>query len=126
MLSSREGDDAIHRALAAGALAYVLKRMPTAALLEAIRAAAAGKVPLAPEVLERLGTRSTFGALSPREIEVLQRIAGGASNKEIGAALGISANTVKNHINKILEKLGAADRTQAVTVALQRGIIDLD
>ncbi len=125
MLSSHEGDDAAHRALKEGALGYVWKRMPTAVFLEALRNAAEGRRTIPPEVAARLGAQAGVPALSAREVEVLACIAQGESNKQIGERLGISASTVKNHINNLLAKLGAADRTQAVTIGLQRGIIAL-
>lgn len=126
MLSSQEGDDAVARALKAGAAGYILKRQPIADLILAIRTSLHGKVPLAPELSARLFTRLDSQPLTSREIDILRLIANGLSNKRIGDELGITHNTVKNHIVSLMEKLGAADRTQAVTIALQRGMIDID
>ncbi len=126
MLSSQVGDETIFRALKGGAVGYVLKTQPSADLLEAIRRAHQGRAPLAPEVNARLAERVAYSPLSEREIEVLGRIAHGESNKEIAQTLAISESTVKNHVNSILTKLSASDRTQAVTLALQRGIIELE
>jgi two-component system NarL family response regulator len=126
MLTSHDGDEAIYRALKGGALGYVLKRQPSAELLEAIRGASRGQVRMAPEVSSRLAARMTESGLTEREVEVLGRVAHGESNKEIAANLDISPSTVKNHIDNIMQKLDASDRTEAVTIALQRGILTLD
>lgn len=126
MITSQEGEEAIHRALKQGALGYVFKKSPSAEILAAIRAAARGEVSMSPEVATRLQARSEQEALSAREIEVLVRVGRGMSNKEIADQLSISPNTIKNHINNIMTKLNAGDRTHAVTIAVQRGIIDLN
>jgi two-component system NarL family response regulator len=126
MLSSHDGDEAIYRAIKAGALGYVLKKQPSRELVEAIRNAYEGRVSLAPAVTARLVSRVSQGALSERETEVLARVARGDSNKEIAGRLFISPSTVKNHIDNIMQKLGASDRTQAVTIALQRGMLTLE
>jgi DNA-binding NarL/FixJ family response regulator len=126
MLSGQTGDEAIFRALSRGAAGYVSKAAPSAELLEAIRQAKHGRVRPSADVAERLAERSLREPLSDREIEVLRHAAEGESNKEIGVALGLAENTVKNHIKSIMLKLDAADRTEAVTLALRRGIIDLD
>jgi len=125
VLTTYDGDQDIYRALHAGARAYLLKDMPREELLETVRAAHAGAHRLPPEVAARLAERMHQSELSSREIEVVERIANGMSNKEIGAALGISEATVKTHVNNIMGKLGANDRTHAVTVALRRGFIHL-
>lgn len=125
MLSSHAGDDAIAKALAAGALGYVLKTMSVTDILASIHAARRGRVAPHPTVAGRLAQRVFFEQLSDREVEVLTRVAQGESNKEIASVLGISESTVKNHINHIMSKLNASDRTQAVTIAVQRGILDL-
>lgn len=125
MLSSHAGDDAIAKALAAGALGYVLKTMSVTDILASIHAAKRGRVAPHPTVAGQLAQRVFFEQLSDREVEVLHRVAQGESNKEIAHNLGISESTVKNHINHIMSKLSASDRTQAVTIAVQRGIIDL-
>ena len=126
VLTTYAGDEDIYRALEAGARGYLLKDTPRAELLEAIRAVARGQKRIPPEVAARLVERIGGPALTEREIDVLRLMANGRSNKVIGAELHISEGTVKFHVNHILGKLGAADRTQAVTVALQRGILHLD
>lgn len=126
VLTTYDGDEDIYRALQAGAQAYLLKDTPRAELLEAIRAVARGQKRLPPEVAARLVERIGGPTLTEREVDVLHLMAHGRSNKGIGAALHISEGTVKFHVNNILGKLGVDDRTQAVTIALQRGIIHLD
>jgi DNA-binding NarL/FixJ family response regulator len=125
VLTTYDGDEDIYRALHAGARAYLLKDMPREELLETIRAVHAGAHRLPPEVAARLAERMHQSELTSREIEVVEHIAGGMSNKQIAAALGISEGTVKTHVNNIMGKLGANDRTHAVTVALHRGFIHL-
>lgn len=126
VLTTYDGDEDIYRALQAGARAYLLKDTPRAELLEAIRAVARGQKRIPPEVAARLVERLGAPGLTEREIDVLGLMAQGRSNKAIGAALHIGEGTVKFHVNNILGKLSVADRTEAVTVALQRGIIHLD
>ena len=126
VLTTYDGDEDIYRALQTGAQAYLLKDTPRAELLETIRAVARGQKRLPPEVAARLMERMSSEALTDREVEVLRLIARGRSNKAIGAELSISEGTVKYHVVNILGKLGADDRTQAVTIALQRGILHLD
>jgi two-component system NarL family response regulator len=126
VLTTYDGDEDIYRALQAGAQAYLLKDTPRAELLEAIRAVARGQKRIPLEVAARLAERIGGPALTEREVDVLRLMAHGRSNKVIGAELHISEGTVKFHVNNILGKLGADDRTQAVTLALQRGIIHLD
>ncbi len=126
VLTTYDGDEDIYRALQAGARGYLLKDTPRADLLEAIRAVARGQTRIPPEVATRLVERIGAPAITEREIDVLRLMAQGRSNKQIGAQLHISEGTVKFHVNNILGKLQAEDRTQAVTVALQRGIIHLD
>jgi two-component system NarL family response regulator len=127
VLTTYDGDEDIYRGLQAGARAYLLKDAPRDDLLDAIRAVHAGQSRIPPAVAARLAERVLAGPeLTARELEVLRGIVAGRSNKEIGAALGISEGTVKAHVNSILSKLGVADRTQAVTTALQRGIVHLD
>ena len=125
VLTSFEGDADIERALAAGARGYVVKGIVREELLGAIRAVHAGKKhipgPLAKKIAEHLGSEK----LSDRELQVLQEMAAGKRNKEIGAALSIAEDTVKMHVKNILEKLQVNDRTEAVTVALRRGILHL-
>lgn len=128
VLTTYDSDAEILRAIEAGATGYLLKDAPREELFRAIRAAAAGAPVLAPSVATRLMMRMVAPAedpLSAREIEVLQLVAKGNSNKEIGKTLHISTATVKTHLIHINTKLGVSDRTAAVTTALERGIITL-
>jgi DNA-binding NarL/FixJ family response regulator len=125
VISSSEGDVDIHRALSAGAMGYVLKGMPREALLEAIRRVHGGDKAISPEVAAAVAAHLTDEPLTRREIEVLTVVATGARNKEVAATLGISEDTVKMHIKSIIIKLGAEDRTGAVTTAIKRGVIHL-
>lgn len=125
MLTTFEGDAEIQRALEAGAQGYMLKSMPRKQLVEMIRRVHAGKRHIPPEVLAQLAEHLGFETLSKREIEVLQKIAGGNRNSDIAALLFISEETVKGHVKHIMEKLAASDRTEAVAIALRRGIIQL-
>ncbi len=126
VLTTFDGDEDIYRALQAGAKGYLLKGMEGDVLMEAIRAVHAGKSRVPATVAERLAGRLSGPVLTERETDVLKQIVLGRSNKEIGTALFISEATVKTHINNLLGKLGVADRTQAATTALQRGIVHLD
>ncbi len=125
MLTTFEGDVEIQRALEAGARGYLLKTTPAKELVEVIRQAHAGKKRIPVEVAAHLAEHMGDEALTPREVEVLQRLAGGNRNKDIGDQLFISEETVKVHIKHIMEKLGASDRTQAVAIGVRRGIIQL-
>jgi len=125
MLTTFEGDVEIQRSLEAGARGYLLKSMPPKELVEGIRQVHAGKKRIPPQLAARLAEHLGDEALTPREIEVLQHIAGGNRNRDIADRLFIAEETVKVHIKHIMEKLGAADRTQAVAIAIQRGIIQL-
>jgi DNA-binding NarL/FixJ family response regulator len=125
VLSSYEGDADIRAGLKAGAKAYLLKGMESNDLLEEIRSIHAGKKRIHPTVAAKLGEFLTEDNLTRREIEVLRLVAEGNSNKEIAQLLFISDDTVKMHVRNILSKLGANDRTQAVTTALRRGIVQL-
>jgi DNA-binding NarL/FixJ family response regulator len=120
-----EGDTEIRRAFAAGARSYMLKSTLPNDLAETIRQVHAGKKSVPPEVAARLAEHLNDGELSEREVEVLKLAMGGNRNREIANRLFISEETVKAHIKHILEKLGASDRTQAVTIAARRGIIHL-
>jgi DNA-binding NarL/FixJ family response regulator len=129
VLTTYDSDADIVRAIEAGATGYLLKDTPRNDLFQAIRAAARGDSVLAPAVAARLMTRMRAPAeerLSAREIEVLQLVARGTGNKEIGKALHISTATVKTHLIHIYGKLGVDNRTAAVTVALEKGIFSLD
>ena len=125
MLTTYDGDQDIHRALHAGAHGYVLKNSTGEKLIPALRAVAAGEKWIPKEIARRLAERKLFEELTPRELQVLQQMAKGLANKEIGDVLRITEYTVKDHLKNILGKLRVADRTEAVTVALQRGIIQL-
>ena len=118
-MHAREGD--ILRGMRAGAMGYVLKDAPLDTLLAAIRAVSAGRHWVAPALGAQLAVRMVGAELTVRELDVLQQLAQGKSNQEIAAALTMSEGTVKFHINHVLHKLGAADRTQAVLTALKRG-----
>ena len=126
VLTTFDGDEDIYRALQAGAQSYLLKGVSFEDLTEAIRTVHAGQRRIPAGVAERLAERMAGEALTAREGQVLELIVRGNSNKEIGTALSISEATVKSHINSLLSKLGVADRTQAATTALQRGIVHLD
>jgi DNA-binding NarL/FixJ family response regulator len=125
-VTTYEGDADIHRALSAGACAYLLKDAMVDQLVEAIHAAAAGRRVIPPAVASRLAEFTPRTDLTPRELEVLQHVARGLGNKEIGQAIGRSPETVKAHLESIFRKLDAKDRAHAVTIALQRGFIHLD
>jgi DNA-binding NarL/FixJ family response regulator len=126
VLTSFEGDADIERALAAGARGYVVKGVIREELLRAIRAVHAGRKHVHGSVAEKLAEHMGSEKLSDRELQVLKEIAVGKRNKEIGAELSIAEDTVKMHVKNILEKLQVNDRTEAVTVALRRGILHLD
>jgi len=123
MLTTFEGDVEIHRALQAGAGGYLLKNMPPSELLDVIRLVHAGKKRIPPEIASQLAEHMADEALTEREVEVLQQVAGGNKNRDIANKLFISEETVKVHIKHIMEKLGAADRTLAVAIGIRRGII---
>jgi DNA-binding NarL/FixJ family response regulator len=124
-LTTFDGDTDIHRALSAGACAYLLKDALVGELVSAIRSAVAGRRLIPPAIASRLAEFTPRVELTAREQEVLQLVADGLRNKEIARVIGRSNETVKDHLQSILQKLGARDRTQAVTLALQRGIIRL-
>lgn len=126
VLTTYDGDDDIHRALQAGAMGYLLKDAPRERLMDTIRAVRAGQMSLPTEVGAKLALRLTAQSVTAREREVLQLIAQGKSNQEIGRHLSITEGTVKLHVNSIMAKLGASDRTHAVTIALKRGIFHLE
>jgi len=125
MLTTFEGDAEIQLALEAGAQGYMLKSMPRKQLVDMIRKVHAGKKYIPPEVAVQLTEHLGEEPLSTREVEVLQKVAGGNRNSDIAALLFISEETVKGHIKHIMEKLGASDRTEAVTIGIRRGIIRL-
>jgi DNA-binding NarL/FixJ family response regulator len=125
VLTTYKGDVQILRALKAGARAYLLKGLLRKELLETIRAVHAGKKRVPPEVAAELADHAADDTLTSREIDVLRLIAGGNANKLIADQLSITEETVKGHVKNILSKLGASDRTHAVTIGLKRGIINL-
>src|SRR5258707_9975646 len=125
VLTTYTGDVQVLRALKAGARAYLLKGLLRKELLETIRVVHAGQKRILPEVATELAEHATDDVLSSREIEVLRRISDGNANKEIAVQLSITEETVKGHVKNILAKLGANDRTHAVTIGLNSGIIDL-
>jgi DNA-binding NarL/FixJ family response regulator len=125
VLTTYSGDAQVVRALRAGARAYILKGHVHRELLEAIRTVHAGHKRIPPDIATELAEHVTEDELSPREIEVLQLIASGNSNREIGDRLNIGEVTVKSHVTNILSKLSANDRTHAVTIGLKRGVIAL-
>ncbi len=123
MLTTFEGDVDIQRALEAGARGYLLKNMPPNEMVDVIRQVHAGKKRVPPEVAAQIAEHMGEEDLTQREIEVLSQVAAGRRNREIGEKLFISEETVKVHIRHIMEKLSARDRTQAVAIAVRRGII---
>jgi DNA-binding NarL/FixJ family response regulator len=125
ILTTFAGDVEIQRALASGARAYMLKSMPPKELVEVIRQVHAGKKRIPPEIAAHLAEHYSDEALTEREVEVLQQIAGGNRNRDIADKLFITEETVKVHIKHIMEKLGATDRTQAVAIGVRRGFIQL-
>lgn len=125
VLTTYSGDARVLKALKAGARAYLLKGQVHRELLETIRAVHAGRKRIPPDIAAELAEYAADDALSPREIEVLRLIATGNSNKLIADQLSVGEATVKSHVTNILSKLGANDRTHAVTIGLKRGIIEL-
>ncbi len=126
MLSTHSGEEEIYRAMQAGARGYIVKSVIREELLRAIREVHQGREYVDPLVASHLAERRSHRSLSAREVEVLHMVAKGLGNKEIANALNIAEVTVKLHVSHVLEKLSVKDRTQAATVALQRGIIALD
>ena len=125
MLTAFDGDEDIHKALTAGAQGYILKSATGEQLVPALRAVAAGESWIPQEVADRLARRKEFESLTPRELEVLHELAKGLANKQIADVMNISQHTAKGYLKTILTKLHVADRTEAVTVAIQRGLIHL-
>jgi DNA-binding NarL/FixJ family response regulator len=125
MLTTFEGDVEIRRALQAGAAGYMLKTTPRRQLVEVVRKVHAGKKHIPPEIAAQLAEHMSDESLSKREVDVLQKIAGGNRNSDIAALLFISEETVKGHVKHIMDKLGASDRTEAVAIGIRRGIIHL-
>lgn len=127
ILTTYESDDQILAAIEAGASGYLLKAAPQAEIVAGIRSVAAGQSALSPQVavrlVERMRRPEPETVLTARETEVLGLVASGHSNKQIAAALGIGESTVKTHLIKVFDKLGVADRTRAVTLAMERGLL---
>jgi DNA-binding NarL/FixJ family response regulator len=125
ILTTFEGDVEIQRALDAGARGYLLKSMPPKELLDGIRQVHAGKKRIPPEIVAQLAEHLSDETLTTREVEVLRQVAGGNRNRDIAEHLFISEETVKVHVKHVMDKLGASDRTEAVAIAIRRGIIQL-
>jgi DNA-binding NarL/FixJ family response regulator len=125
VLTTFDGDEDIFRSLQAGAKAYLLKGMTIDDLLNTIRLVHAGKTSISPAIAEKLADRMSTQDLTARELDVLERIVAGRANKEIASDLSISEATVKTHVNNLLSKLGVSDRTNAATMAIQRGLVHL-
>ena len=127
ILTTYETDDQILAAIEAGASGYLLKAAPQAEIVAGIRSVAAGQSALSPQVavrlVERMRRPEASAMLTVRETDVLRLVATGHSNKQIAVALGIGESTVKTHLLKVFEKLGVADRTRAVTLAMERGLL---
>ena len=126
ILTTFSEDEHIYRALKAGVRAYLFKDMAGEEILGALRTVYVGGTWLPPAIATSLAQRLLQAELSPREIVILRSVAGGSSNKDIGRQLDIAESTVKGHMNHLLSKLHARDRTEAVTIALRRGLIDLN
>lgn len=126
ILTNYETDEDIYRAVQAGAQGYLLKDTSLRDMLEAIRAVHAGKRYIPRHIASRLAERMVRTDLTARELEILKLLSKGPTNKQIGRTLGISDNTVRNHVLKIMEKLEVSDRTEAATTAIQRGLITID
>jgi two-component system NarL family response regulator len=126
IVTSYQTEEEIFQVLRAGALGYVIKDVGRETLLQAIRAVHAGNRWLAPSIRKQFDDRALRQQLTARELEVLKLLARGLTNREIASVYGISASTVKNHLNNVMAKLEVADRTEAVSFCLSRGIINLD
>lgn len=125
MLTVYDGDENIYQGFRAGAKAYLLKETPSEELIEVIRAVYDGAQPISPKIGEKLVSRMEKPTLSDRECQVLYLMAQGKSNREIASGLNVTESTVKFHVNNLLNKLDANDRTHAVVIALKRGIVKL-
>jgi two-component system, NarL family, response regulator len=125
VLSTYNTDEDIYQALKAGAKAYLLKDSPREQLLESIRSVHSGRLSISSSIGERLAATLHGPKLTDREIEIMKFMVGGKTNKEIGASITITEGTVKVHVRHILKKLGAGGRTEAIRIALERGIVQL-
>ena len=123
VLTNYQMDEDVFNALQAGALGYLVKSAPQEDVINAIRVVNQGKVCIPPAIAAKLAQRISHSALSPREVEVLQFVAKGLTNKEIGSILFISDKTARNHVISLMAKLDAKDRTEAVTIAIRKGLI---
>jgi len=126
ILTTFNTEEDIYRAIQAGACGYVMKSADRKELLEAIRAAHAGQTYMSDDTAQRLALRAQSNALTPRQLEVLQLLARGLSNADIARVLGLSRDAIKAHLKGVFLRLEVADRTEAVAVAIQRGILRLD
>jgi two-component system NarL family response regulator len=126
ILSTYEMDEDIYRAVQAGARGYLIKSTSQDEIVDAIKTVRSGTLYLPRHIAQRLTERIGRQELTPREIEILEMLAKGLTNKEIGKVFGISENTARNHVNSIIQKLEVSDRTEAATTALLRGIIQFD
>ena len=126
ILTNYETDEDIYRAVQAGAQGYLLKNTSLREMAEAIRTVHSGKRYIPRHIASRLAERMVRTDLTARELEILKLLSKGPTNKQIGHALGISDNTVRNHVLRIIEKLEVSDRTEAATTAIQRGLISID
>jgi len=125
MLTTSDAEEDVYQSIECGAMGYVQKEAPVDEILRAIRAAAAGDVYMSDDIRRIYETRKGAKGLSPREAEVLKAVGGGMNNREIGAKLGISENSVKMHLKRVFFKLGATDRTEAVNLAVKRGFLSI-
>lgn len=123
IVSSHEGDTMITRALKLGALGYVSKNAPATELIGAIHKVQAGQRTVSTDLSSKIAQAKNLPALTPREVEIIAQVSNGLSNKQVGSVLGLTEKTVKNHLNSIFAKLEASDRTHAVMIAIERGII---
>jgi len=125
VLTNFETDEDVYRAVRAGAQGYLVKSTSPQEMFEAIKTVASGRRYFPAHIATRLAQRMSRSNLTAREREILEMMSKGLTNKQIGAALDISANTARNHVNNIIEKLDVADRTEAVTTAIQQGLLDV-
>jgi len=123
VLTSYESDEEIYRAIEAGAQGYLLKSTPQAEIVTAIQAVHSGKHHIPPRIAARLAERMVRSTLTQRELEILEMVVRGLTNKQIGNALKISENTARNHINSVIRKLDVSGRTEAATAAIQQGLV---
>jgi two-component system, NarL family, response regulator len=125
VLTNFETDEDVYRAVRAGAQGYLVKSTTQQEMIEAIKTVASGRRYFPAQIASRLAQRMSRSNLTAREREILEMMSKGLTNKQIGSALDISANTARNHVNNIIEKLDVADRTEAVTTAIQQGLLDV-